>query len=357
MTLFLHGNAGNVTHRAAAMRELAAAGNAVLIPDYRGYGRSQGWPTERGLYRDADAAYEWLIAQGWPARRIIIHGESVGTSVAADLAARRPCAGLILEAPFPSARAVAARVLPVFGPLLVWGFDTRAKIAQVRAPLLVIHGTADEVIDFTFGQQLFDAAPEPKTLWAIPGAHHNDIAATAGIEYRERLRSFMMNACNAAASSPSFSPARRLRRAAQDSAHGRKNHSLRPPVGRDQCRRLGRGRPDLHLKTARPQEPTPPPHSIPLAETGPSPTLPAGRRQTRPSELADPCLCLAEGRLLQLRPSFDDTAAKAEVLTASSIATAATGSASVLDGPRRRQRGLAQSEFATTQPGALWNVG
>ena len=192
VTLFLHGNAGNVTHRAAAMRELAAAGNAVLIPDYRGYGRSQGWPTERGLYRDADAAYEWLIAQGWPARRIIIHGESVGTSVAADLAARRPCAGLILEAPFPSARAVAARVLPVFGPLLVWGFDTRAKIA--RAPLLVIHGTADEVIDFTFGQRLSTPRRSPR-LWASPGAHHRGIAATAGIEYRERLRSAMMNAC------------------------------------------------------------------------------------------------------------------------------------------------------------------
>lgn len=203
VTLFLHGNAGNVTHRAAAMREIAAAGNAVLVPDYRGYGRSNGRPTEQGLYRDADAAYEWLIAQGWPPRRIILHGESLGTSIATDLAARRACAGLILEAPFPSARAVAARVLPLIGPLLVWGFDTRAKIAHVHAPLLVIHGTADEVIDYTLGQELFAAASEPKTLWAIPGAHHNDIAATAGPAYREHLRSFMMNACNVAASSPS----------------------------------------------------------------------------------------------------------------------------------------------------------
>jgi hypothetical protein len=203
VTLFLHGNAGNVTHRAAAMVEIASAGNAVLVPDYRGYGRSGGRPTEQGLYRDADAAYDWLLARGWAAGQIILHGESLGTSVATDLAARRRCAGLILEAPFPSARAVAAHVLPVVGPILVWGFDTRKKIRALRAPLLIIHGASDEIIDFALGQEVFAAAPSPKQFWAVAGAHHNDIAATAGSAYRERLRSFMMNACNAAASSPS----------------------------------------------------------------------------------------------------------------------------------------------------------
>ena len=203
VTLFLHGNAGNVTHRASTLRQIAAAGNSALLLDYRGYGRSEGSPTERGLYRDADAAYDWLIAQGWSANGIIIHGESLGTAVATDLAARRPCAGLILEAPFPSARAVAAHVLPILGPLLVWGFDTRAKIAHVHAPLLIIHGTADEVIAFALGREVFVAASQPKTLLAISGAHHNDIARTAGAAYHERLRGFIMNACNAAASSPS----------------------------------------------------------------------------------------------------------------------------------------------------------
>lgn len=203
VTLFLHGNAGNVTHRTGAMREINAAGSAVLIPDYRGYGRSEGSPSEAGLARDAEAAYEWLIAQGWPPSRIILHGESLGTSIAAGLAARRPCAGLILEAPFPSARAVAARVLPLLGPLLVWGFDTRSSIAEVRVPLLIIHGDADEVIDFSLGREVFDAASEPKTFWAVPGAGHNDIAGTAGPEYRRRLQRFIMDACNAAASSPS----------------------------------------------------------------------------------------------------------------------------------------------------------
>lgn len=203
VTLFLHGNAGNVTHRAAAMLEIAAAGNAVLVPDYRGYGRSDGRPTEQGLYRDAAAAYDWLLAQGWTTGQIILHGESLGTSVAADLAARRRCAGLILEAPFPSARAVAARVLPVLGPALVWGFDTRKKIRAQRANLLILHGTSDEVIDFALGQEVFATANPPKEFWAVSGAHHNDIAATAGVAYQQRLRSFMMNACNAAASSPS----------------------------------------------------------------------------------------------------------------------------------------------------------
>jgi fermentation-respiration switch protein FrsA (DUF1100 family) len=186
-TLFLHGNAGNITHRVSHIREITAAGSALLLLDYRGYGKSEGRPTERGLYADAEAGYEYLSALGRP---IVAHGESLGTAVAVDLAAKRPCAGVVLEAPFPSARAVAARVLPGIGPLLIFSYDSASKIRSVHAPLLVLHGDRDSVIPFELGRALFDAAAEPKAFWKVPGADHNDLVEAAGERYRERLREF-----------------------------------------------------------------------------------------------------------------------------------------------------------------------
>jgi hypothetical protein len=189
-TLFLHGNGGNLSHRAGHLREITAAGSSVLILDYRGYGRSAGRPTEAGLYRDGEAAYRHLLAQGHPAQRIVLHGESLGTAVAVHLAARFGCAGLIVEAPLTSAREMAGRVLPLLGPLLVWGFDSKDKIARVRVPLLVLHGDRDQVIPYEFGRALFAAANEPKQFWTIAGAGHNDILDVAGPQYGRRLRDF-----------------------------------------------------------------------------------------------------------------------------------------------------------------------
>jgi len=186
-TLFLHGNAGNVTHRGAALREIQAAGSSVLLLDYRGYGKSEGSPSEAGLYRDAEAAYSWLLAKGFAEAEIVIHGESLGTAVAVDLAARKLCKALVLEAPFSSARDVARTVLPRMGGLLMWGFDSLSKIGRVRVPLLVLHGDADEVIDIGLGRKLFAAAKEPKQMWVIEGGGHNNIVEAAGREYGERL--------------------------------------------------------------------------------------------------------------------------------------------------------------------------
>lgn len=189
-TLFFHGNAGNLTHRSDHIREITAAGSAILVIDYRGYGKSDGMPSESGLYADGEAAYQYLLTQGWKPAQIILHAESLGTAVAVDLASRRRCAGVILEAPFTSARDVAARVLPLLGPLLVWGFDSKSRIAAVDAPVLIIHGDRDEVIHLNFGRKLFEAAREPKFFWQVPNAGHNDILETAGPAYRERLRQF-----------------------------------------------------------------------------------------------------------------------------------------------------------------------
>lgn len=189
-TLFLHGNAGNITHREDIGRIIAGAGSSVLLLDYRGYGRSDGAPTEAGLYRDADAAYDWLIAQRVAAESIVIHGESLGTAVAVDLASRRKCAGLVLASPFPSAQAVARRVLPVIGGLLISGYDSKTKIKNVAVPVFVLHGNRDEVISYALGRDLYDAAPGPKWFWEVSGAGHNDLIAVAGIKYQQELRTF-----------------------------------------------------------------------------------------------------------------------------------------------------------------------
>src|SRR3954452_24638597 len=116
-TLFLHGNAGNITHRIYHALALRAAGSAALVVDYRGYGKSEGKPSEQGLYADAQAAYQEIAKLGYGSKQIVIHGESLGSAVATNLGARVSCAGLILESPFASLSAMASKVLPIIGPL------------------------------------------------------------------------------------------------------------------------------------------------------------------------------------------------------------------------------------------------
>ncbi len=189
-TLYLHGNAGNVTHRYPQIHEITAAGSSILMLDYRGYGRSGGWATEKGLYTDAETAYQYLLKTGYRPEQIILHGESIGSAVAIHVASQNPCAGVVLEAPFTSAGDVAATVLPVLGPLLIWSFDSVKRISRVHGPLLFIQGDRDEIIPLRLGQELFAAAPSPKSFWIVEGARHNDILEVAGQRYRQRLRSF-----------------------------------------------------------------------------------------------------------------------------------------------------------------------
>lgn len=189
-TLHLHGNAGNISHRSYSAQSILDGGSSVLLLDYRGYGKSLGRPTERGLWRDAEAGYEWLRGRGYDAKHIVIHGESLGTAVATHLAGNKQCAGVVLEAPFTSAKAIAAKVLPLVGPVLVWGYDSLSRIRLIHAPLFVIHGDADEVIPYESGLELFNAAEEPKRMWTIPSATHNDLHLIGRAEFAERLRAF-----------------------------------------------------------------------------------------------------------------------------------------------------------------------
>lgn len=187
VTLYLHGNGFNVTTRGGQIRAITEAGSDVLVLDYRGYGKSDGRPSERGVYLDADAGYEYVLKTGRP---IIIQGQSMGAAVAVELAVRRPCAGVVLESPFTSGREIALRNsrLALFFP---WGFNSRTRIARLRAPLLIMHGDKDSVVPHSMGKELFSVAPEPKRFWTVPEAGHgNSLLVAAGEEYAAHLRAF-----------------------------------------------------------------------------------------------------------------------------------------------------------------------
>jgi len=207
--LHCHGNAGNIGTRIAAARMLSGAGFDVLLFDYRGYGASAGRPTEAGTYRDARAALAALRARpGLDAGRIFYLGESLGGAVALELALREPPCGLILQASFTSVRDM-ARVhypwLPFLGPD---AYPSLQRIARLRAPLLLVHGNADDIVPLAHGQALFRAAPEPKRMEVFAGAGHNDLVALAAREYARILSGWAANLIErgAAASHPSRSP-------------------------------------------------------------------------------------------------------------------------------------------------------
>jgi hypothetical protein len=193
--LSFHGNAGNLAHRSEKIRRLRNAGFTVFIIDYRGYGRSEGSPTEEGVYRDARAAYDYLVAlPNIDTTRIIAHGVSLGGAVAVDVAVHRRFAAMILESTFSSAPDVAAAVYPFLPArfLMRTRLDSESKIRSLHLPLLFIHGTKDSVIPFRLGKKLFEAANEPKRFEPIAGADHNDVLFVAGESYLSLLREFVL---------------------------------------------------------------------------------------------------------------------------------------------------------------------
>ena len=191
--LFLHGNTGNASHRLPNAARLVHLGIHILLLDYRGYGLSEGTPTEEGVYADAQAGLLHLVeTRGIPEHRIVLFGRSLGAAVAIDLAQDRSVAGLILESTFPSGASVARHILRPLGAWLVRGrFRSDRKISRVRSPLLFFHGDRDKVIDIKLGQRLFEMAPEPKFFQIIPGAGHNDTTFVGGGPYFERIGRFL----------------------------------------------------------------------------------------------------------------------------------------------------------------------
>lgn len=177
--LFLHGNAGNISHRRASLEIFHRLGLAVLILDYRGYGLSEGRPSEAGLYLDAAAAWDYLIGnRGFAPGDVVIFGRSLGGAVAARLAAGwsdrvRP-GGLILESTFSSARDMARTLYPVLSHLvpLRFDFDTVQALAAVRCPVMVLHSREDEIIPYTLGLKVYASAHPPKVFQELQGDHN-----------------------------------------------------------------------------------------------------------------------------------------------------------------------------------------
>ena len=191
--LFCHGNAGNISHRLDSIRVFHRLGLDVFIFDYRGYGQSEGRPTERGTYEDAEAAWRYLIEehQVLPSE-VIVFGRSIGGAVGAWLAQNHKPRLLILESTFTSLRDVAATLYPFFPVkrLLRFEYSTVEYLGGVNCPVLIIHSRNDEIMPFSQGQQLFEVAREPKTFLEISGTH-NEGFITSGRDYEEGLDAFL----------------------------------------------------------------------------------------------------------------------------------------------------------------------
>ena len=191
--LFCHGNAGNISHRLDNVRLLLDHGFQVFIFDYRGYGRSAGRPSELGVYRDGLAAYDFLVnTRQIPPDRIIPFGRSLGAAVAIEISLRREVKSLIMESAFTSTREMAKTMFPFgfFASLLPSHYNNLEKIARVKVAKLIIHGDRDELVPFSMGKRLVEAAIAPTYFYPIRGAGHNDTYVVGGSKYFEILAGF-----------------------------------------------------------------------------------------------------------------------------------------------------------------------
>lgn len=184
--LWFHGNGEDLGAVSEYITSYRQAGFAILAMEYRGYGQSDGTPSEASTYADAKQAYEWLKQQGIPPGRIILFGYSLGGGPAVELAKYEPVAGLVLQSCFVSAYRVMTRV-PLFPGDK---FENLKKLPQVRCPVMIIHGTADEVVPFWNGEQLYAAAPGLKFRLFVEGGTHSGLAGQAGEPYWRALRDF-----------------------------------------------------------------------------------------------------------------------------------------------------------------------
>lgn len=191
--LFLHGNAQEVFSWSLVREDLEALECRLLLIDYHGYGKSGGSPSEAGLYLDGRAALDWLSGQGVTDGETVVFGKSLGGGVACEIVRGRPFLGLVLESTFTSLASVARHLFP-FAPGYsppVSAYNSLEKLAEISCPLLVIHGDRDNLIPFREGTRLFEAANEPKELFVVEGAGHNDVSMVAGPAYGETISRWM----------------------------------------------------------------------------------------------------------------------------------------------------------------------
>jgi pimeloyl-ACP methyl ester carboxylesterase len=192
--VFLHGNAGNISHRLPMARLFARIPADLFLFDYRGYGKSAGRPRGEKPFLDAKAALATVRARAAAdGRKVVLVGESIGASMALMAAAEEKVDGVVSIAAFTSTKAVARDILlfRMFTPLLRERYDALGALGEVRAPILFIHGTEDEVIPFSHSERLYAAAPGKKEFLPVAGGMHNDLFAVAGTEIVDRIRTFI----------------------------------------------------------------------------------------------------------------------------------------------------------------------
>lgn len=190
-----HGNAANIANRAGLYRFLWSLPANVLAVEYRGYGRSTGAPSEAGIYRDAAAAYDYLVkTRKISPGQIVSFGQSLGSAVAVDLATKRNVRAIILEAPFASTKAVARHLLPYapgIGLLAKSKFDTARKLHEVNVPVLIVYCTNDPVLPSPLSENVFGGARQPKSRLQIDGMCHEEASVVAPEQFRSKLVEFL----------------------------------------------------------------------------------------------------------------------------------------------------------------------
>ena len=191
--LFFHGNAGNISHRLDSIEFFHGLGFSVFIIDYRGYGESEGETDEQGTYRDAEAAWRYLIEdRGIDPGKIVIFGRSLGASIAAWLTSRTNPVALIIESAFTSAPNLGRHhywFLPVRALTRIH-YDTQSYLEQVSVPTLVVHSADDEIVPIEHGRQLFARAHEPKAFVELQGGHNDGFFVSRAL-YTEALGEFL----------------------------------------------------------------------------------------------------------------------------------------------------------------------
>jgi fermentation-respiration switch protein FrsA (DUF1100 family) len=195
--LFFHGNAGNISHRLDNIDRLLKKGLQVFIFDYRGYGRSEGRPSEKGIYRDGLAAYDYVVRRrGIGPSEVVLFGRSLGAAVAVEVASKRQVKSVILESAFTSSKDMAKSMMlfALFSPLLPAHYNNLEKIGRVSVPKLIIHGQADEIVPFRMGRTLFEAANPPKYFLPLKSAGHNDTYVVGGEAYFKTFAAFAKDA-------------------------------------------------------------------------------------------------------------------------------------------------------------------
>jgi fermentation-respiration switch protein FrsA (DUF1100 family) len=182
VVLYFHGNGGSLHYRVERFKKLINDGAGLVALEYRGFGGNAGAPSEHGLIADAEADYAFAAAR-YPAKQIVVWGESLGTGVAVALAAEKPVGRVILEAPFTSAAAVAA-ILYWYMPvrlLMKDQFHSDERIAKVTAPILILHGLHDQTVPYTMGEKLFELANQPKHIVKFLDGGHEDLDANGAL--------------------------------------------------------------------------------------------------------------------------------------------------------------------------------